>query len=162
MNTPEILMMQRFFFDGMGLFWAALVALLLCGCAQVNDTGLRLVSTKTSAYLLVNGQWLEGDVLLVPDRTGRVSFAANDAGKKNAIASCSGSLRYSASFAADIDLHCNDGTHLVLQTTLISETRGYGFGATAQGPARIAFGLPEADAYAFMGRAVPGSPAQTP
>ena len=140
----------------------ALLVVLLWGCAKVNDTGLRLVSTNTSAWLMVNGQLLQGDVLLVPDRSGRVSFAADGATPKAAIASCSGSLRYTATFSAEIDLHCNDGTQLALKTTLLSETRGYGYGATAQGPASVAFGLPEADAYAFMGRAAPQSPAPTP
>jgi hypothetical protein len=154
-------MMQRFLVDGTRCLSAALLALLMCGCAKVNDTGLRLVSTKTNAYLAVNGQWLEGDVLLVPDRSGRVSFAAADSTPKATIASCSGSLRYTATFSAEIDLHCNDGTHVVLQTTLISETRGYGYGSTTLGPAKVAFGLSEADAYAFMGRATPESPAQT-
>jgi hypothetical protein len=161
-NILEVLKMQRSFSDGTRLTCAALLVMLLCGCAKVNDTGLRLVSTKTSAYLAVNGQWLEGDVLLVPDRSGRASFAAADSTPKAGISSCSGSLRYTATFAAEIDLHCNDGTHVVLQTTLISETRGYGYGATAKGPAQVAFGLSEADAYAFMGRAAPESPAQTP
>lgn len=135
-----------------------LPALLLCGCARVNDTGLRLVSTKSSAYLMLNGQWLEGSVLFVPDRTGRVFFAAD----KGNITNCSGALRYTATHAAEIDLHCDDGTQVALHTTLISEIRGYGYGATAQGPASVAFGLSEADAHAFMGRAAPESPAQTP
>jgi hypothetical protein len=111
---------------------------------------------------MVNGHWLEGDVLLVPDRTGRASFAANEGAKKGAIGSCSGSLRYTATYSAEMDLHCDDGTQLTLQTTLLSETRGYGYGATARGPASVSFGLPEADAHAFMGRAAPESPAQTP
>ena len=153
--------MKQPLFSGAALL-ACSVLLSLGGCAKVNDTGLRLVSSKTSAYLMVNGQWLEGDVLLVPDRTGRVSFAADDAASKPPIASCSGSLRYTATYTAEIDLHCNEGTQLTLKTTLLSETRGYGYGATAQGPASVAFGLPEADAYAFMGRAAPPAPAQTP
>jgi len=140
----------------------ALVAIsLLAACAKVNDTGLRLVSTSTDAYLMVNGQWLTGQVLLVPDRTGRVSFAAAAASKGTAddaaaeapeISACVGSMRYTATYGADIDLHCDDGTQLVLRMTLISETRGYGYGATPQGPASLAFGLAEADARAFMGR----------
>lgn len=150
--------MQRFFSGGALVACSGLLTLMLCGCAKVNDTGLRLVSTNTSAYLSVNGQWLEGHVLLVPDRTARVSFAADE----GTISSCSGSMRYTATYSAEIDLHCNDGTQLALQTTLVSETRGYGYGTTAQGPASVAFGLPEADAYAFMGRAKPQAPAQTP
>lgn len=138
--------------------WLWGMALLLCGCAKVNDTGLRLVSTKVDAFLVVNGQALSGTVLLVPDRSGRLSFAAD----KGAITSCSGSLRYTATYSAAIDLHCNDGTQVALQTTLLSETRGYGYGATAQGPSSIAFGLSEEDARAFMGRAAPELPVQTP
>ena len=137
---------------------AAVLGALLCGCAKVNDTGLRLVSTKVDAYLGVNQQWLEGSMLLVPDRPGRVSFAA----EQGAITNCSGSMRYTATYAAEVDLHCNDGTQLTLQTTLISETRGYGYGQTANGPVSLAFGLSEEDARAFMGRAAPAALAPPP
>lgn len=132
-----------------------LVALLLCACAKVNDLGMRLVSTKVDAYLMVNGQLLTGTVVLVPDRSGRLSFSAD----KGAIKNCSGGMRYSASNNAAIDLRCDDGTRVDLQATLLSETRGYGYGATAQGPSSIAFGLSEEDALAFMGRATPAEPA---
>ena len=86
--------------------WSALLVLLLCGCAKVNDTGLRLVSTSVDAWLVVNGQLLSGRVLLVPDRTGRASFATD----KGEITSCSGGMRYTATYSAAIDLRCNDGT----------------------------------------------------
>lgn len=170
----------------LALVLAPMLAQLLGGCARVNDTGLRLVSTKVDAYLHVNGQWLSGEVLLAPDRTGRAVFAAPDAPDTAdkagaatpatsqvvsvaasgttvaALRACSGSLRYTATYTAEMDLHCNDGTQLALQTTLLSETRGYGYGSTAQGPASVAFGLPEDQAYAFMGRAAPAAPAPTP
>ena len=139
-----------------------LLALLLSGCAKVNDTGLRLVSTNTNAYLQLGGQCLLGNVLLVPDRTGRVSFAAEAGAAPDSAASCSGAMRYTATYAAEVDLHCDDGTQVALQMTLISETRGYGYGRAPQGAASMAFGLPEADARAFMGRAAPPAPAQTP
>ena len=138
--------------------WGLLPVLLLGACARVNDTSLRLVSSKVGAYLSVNGQWLTGDVLLVPDRTGRVSFAAD----KGPIRQCSGAMRYIATSTTEIDLHCSDGTQLVLTTTLLSETRGYGYGSTAHGPASVAFGLSQEDATAYMGRPAPESPVQTP
>jgi hypothetical protein len=122
------------------------VAALLMGCARVNDAGMRLVSSKVDAYLIVNGQILTGDVRLIPDRTGRVSFASEE----GVIRSCSGGMRYTATFAGDIDLHCSDGTQVALQTALLSETRGYGYGRTAQGPASLAYGLSEEDARAFL------------
>jgi hypothetical protein len=148
-------MKQQIFAGGAPWRWSVVLALLLCGCAKVNDTGMRLVSTKVDAWLMVNGQQLNGTVLLVPDRSGRLSFSAD----KGEITGCSGGLRYTATNSAAIDLRCNDGTQVDLQATLLSETRGYGYGSTAQGPSSIAFGLPEEDARAFMGRAVPAAPA---
>jgi hypothetical protein len=129
-----------------GWLCITLAAMLLSACAKVNDAGLRLVSSKVSAYLVINGQLLTGDVLLVPDRTGRVSFAA----EQGAVRSCSGSMRYTATNGAEIDLRCSDGTQAALQTTLLSETRGYGYASTAKGPASITFGLPMQDALAFL------------
>lgn len=126
--------------------WMAVLPCVLWGCAKVNDVGMRLVSSKSDAYLIINGQLLLGDVLLVPDRTGRVSFATD----KGAIRSCSGGMRYTASNGAEIDLRCSDGTQVAVQTTLLSETRGYGYASTAQGPVSVAFGLSVQDASAFL------------
>jgi hypothetical protein len=118
----------------------------LCGCAKVNDAGMRLVSSKVDAYLIVNGQYLTGDVLLIPDRTGRVSFSADT----GAIRSCSGGLRFTASHGGEIDLRCSDGAQLALQTTMLSETRGYGYASSEQGPASVVYGLSEQDALGFL------------
>jgi hypothetical protein len=124
----------------------SLLPLLLCSCARVNDTGLRLVSTKRDAYLIVNGQLLTGTVLLAPDRTGRISFSA----EKGAIAACSGSMRYTATHSGEVDVHCNDGTQVTLQTTLLGETRGYGYGRTAKGPSSVVFGMSDQDTSALL------------
>jgi hypothetical protein len=129
-----------------GMVLLSLLTALLSSCARVNDTGLRLVSTKRDAYLIVNEQLLTGDVLLVPDRTGRVSFSS----EKGAISSCSGSLRYTGTSSGEVDLRCSDGVQVTLQTTLLSETRGYAYGSTARGPSSLVFGLPEQDVRAFL------------
>jgi hypothetical protein len=130
----------------LGLVSLAMVAAGLCGCAMVNDTGLGLVSTKRGAHLIVNGQLLTGEVRLLPDRTGRLSFSA----EKGVIGACSGSLRYSATNSGDVDLRCSDGAQVSLQTTLLGETRGYGYGSTPQGPTSLAFGLSDQDVRAFL------------
>jgi hypothetical protein len=124
----------------------SLLAALLCSCAKVNDTGLRLVSTKRDAFLIVNGQLLSGEVVLVPDRTGRVSFTA----EKGAISSCSGGMRYTSTNSGEVDLRCSDGTQVALHTTLLGETRGYGYGTTAKGPSSVVFGMDEQDVRAFL------------
>jgi hypothetical protein len=138
--------MQQFVRSFAGLILLSLLAGLLCSCAMVNDTGLRLVSTKRDALLIVNDQLLIGEVLLVPDRTGRMSFSA----EKGAISACSGSVRYTSTNRGEVDLRCSDGAQITLQTTLLSETRGYAYGSTAQGPSSLVFGLPEQDARAFL------------
>lgn len=144
----------------------ACAVLLNAGCALVNDTGLRMVSTKVDAYLMVGKQTLTGNVLLIPDRSGRASFSAD----KGDISRCSGNVVYTGTRTMDLDLHCNDGTQVVLQAVLQGETRGYGYGTTAQGPASVAFGMDEDEAHAFMGgrvpppqaTAAPEAPAPTP
>lgn len=138
--------MQPFIRPYNGPVLVSLLAALLCSCARVNDTGLRLVSTKRDAYLIVNGQLLTGEVVLVPDRTGRASFAAD----KGAISACSGGMRYTATYTAEVDLRCSDGTQVALQTTLLGETRGYGYGSTSEGPSSMVFGMDEPDVRAFL------------
>jgi hypothetical protein len=39
---------------------------------------------------------------------------------------------------------------VTLLTTLIGETRGYGYGSTAQGPSSLVFGMPDQDASALL------------
>jgi hypothetical protein len=138
--------MHQIFRHTAGLVLLPLLAALLCSCARINDTGLRLVSTKRDAYLIVNGQLLTGDVLLVPDRTGRVSFSA----EKGAISACSGSIRYTATNNGEVDLRCSDGSQVALHTTLLGETRGYGYSSTTKGPSSMVFGMDEPDVRAFL------------
>ena len=138
--------MQQLIRTYFGTVSLSLLAALLCSCAMVNDTGLRLVSTKLDAYLIVNGQLLAGSVILVPDRTGRISFSA----EKGALSACSGSMHYTATTGGEVDLRCSDGTQVTLQTTFMGETRGYGYGSTAQGPSSMVFGLPDQDVRAFL------------
>jgi hypothetical protein len=75
-----------------------------------------------------------------------MSFSA----EKGAISACSGSVRYTSTNRGEVDLRCSDGAQITLQTTLLSETRGYAYGSTAQGPSSLVFGLPEQDARAFL------------
>lgn len=124
----------------------AAAALCLAGCAKVNDTSLRLVSTKVDAYAILNGQVLTGDVILIPDRTGRVIFSP----EKGPELACLGSMRYTATHSGAMDLSCSDGTSTQLQYTLLTETRGYAFGTNAAGSASLVFGLSPQDARAYL------------
>lgn len=122
--------------------------LALAGCASVNDLGLSLFASKVDSYLLVNGQVLTGAVYLIPGRNGRVAFSSEE----GPITACNGTMRYSGTNTAEIDLHCSDASSAVLQVTLITDTRGFAFGRTESAPVNLAFGLSEAAAQAYLGR----------
>lgn len=130
--------------------WAGLISAIcamgMTGCAMVNDKALHLVSTKLPAVAIVNSQILQGDMVLLPDRTGTLSLNAS----AGPIRSCSGQVRYEASNGGVIDLRCNDGSATLMRYSLLSETRGYAYGATAVGPASLTFGLAGADVPAYL------------
>ncbi len=126
---------------------------------MVNDLGMRAVSTKVDAMVLVGGELLAGKVLLVPDRTGRATFE----GGTGSIRSCMGGLRYTASNGGVLDLRCDNGLEVQLQTTYLSETRGFGYGVPMTAPAAsaasasaaspvvsLAFGLSAQEAASYL------------
>jgi hypothetical protein len=130
--------------------WAGLTPAVwmlgLSGCAMVNDKALHLVSTKLPAVAIVNAQVLQGDVILLPDRTGTVTLYAGAGTIKN----CAGQVRYEASNSGAIDLRCNDGSATVMRYSLLSETRGYAYGASSAGPGSLTFGLAAVDVAAYL------------
>lgn len=123
-----------------------LVLALLSACAKVNDLGLGLVTTKTDAYAIVNGQLLTGTVFLIPDRTGRVALSA----EKGRTTSCSGAMRYTGTVIGAIDLHCNDGLKITLDFRMLTETRGYAAGPATEPLATLVFGLPQEEVPAYL------------
>lgn len=122
----------------------AVLVVALGACAKVNDTALGLVSTKVPAYAIVNGSLISGEVVLIPDRTARVTLGSNQALR------CAGSMRHTATLSGSVALTCSDASTTELQYTLLTETRGYAYGSNANGPTSLVFGLPPADARAFL------------
>ena len=124
----------------------AILALNVTGCAMVNDKAMRLVSSKVSAVAIVNTQLLRGDMVLLPDRSGTLSLSD----EQGAISTCSGQVRLDASTSGVVDLRCNDGSVALVRYSLLSDTRGYGYGTTATGSVSLAFGMVGADAQAYL------------
>ena len=137
----------------------------LAGCADLNDLGLAALSYKVPAYAIVDEQLVQGELVLFPNHTGTVTLRyevapveaqATLAGGmpkptlKPAITSCVGRFRYTATTAGVIDLRCNDGATADLRMALIGETRGYGYGYTAAGPASVVFGFTPVEARAHL------------
>lgn len=125
---------------------ALALPLVFGGCATVNDKALRLFSSKATVFAIVNGQLLQGDMVLLPDRTGNLTLTSD----KGAISSCSGQVRYESTTGGAIDLRCNDGAGAQLRYSLLSETRGYAYGPTSAGAASLTFGLTATQALAYL------------
>ncbi len=143
----------------------SVMAGLLTGCADLNDTGLAALSYKVPAYAIVDEQLVQGEMVLFPDHTGTITLraeaspaaapsvdtvAASRSANKPAMTSCVGRLRYTATTAGVIDLRCNDGSIADLRMALIGDTRGYGYGYTATGLASAAFGFTPVEARAHL------------
>lgn len=133
---------------------------LFTGCAQVADGSLLIFSSRVPAIALVNGQLLQGEVQLLPDRTGSATLSARakplsapsaDAGR---ISSCVGQLRYTSSAAGAIDLRCSGGVAAELAFTMLSETRGYAYSQTPGVSVSMTYGLAPDEARAYL--KVPG------
>lgn len=127
---------------------AAMVAFVvfgLFGCAQINDTAFSLFSSSVSAVAIVDGQRLQGEMQVFPNRTGNVRLRAVDTAGSPAgpLTACMGRLRYTAASTGAVDLRCNGGVIADIPMSLLAETRGYGYGRTASGTASLAFGLSE-------------------
>ncbi len=160
---------------------AAMGPLLLSqvGCADINDTAMLALSTKVTAYAIVNEQLVQGDMVLYPDRSGTITLRSDvpaswwshitqDANPfatqpvqpapapaapppgQLALSSCFGRMHYTASNMGTIDLRCNDGANSDVRVALIGETRGYGYGHTAKGLSSLTFGMSPTEARAHL------------
>ena len=119
---------------------------VLSGCAKMNEYASWPLTSSIAAVAIVNAQLLQGEVRLVPDRTGRVTLSA----AQGAVTSCVGSLRFTGTTAGAIDLRCNDGSAVDMQFAMLSEVRGYAYGQSASGPVSLTFGLSNAEAQAYL------------
>ncbi len=144
---------------------ASAMAVLLAGCADLNDTGLAALSYKVPAYAIVDEQLVQGEMVLFPDHTGTITLRADadastapsvqaggapKSSNKPALTSCVGRMRYTATTAGVIDLRCNDGAIADLRLALIGDTRGYGYGTTGAGLASVAFGFTPIEVRAHL------------
>ena len=144
---------------------------VLAGCANLNDTGMAALASRGAAYAVINGQLLQGEMTLYPDRTGtlalrvdtdQVQYSSSPVDfpstpvpvaslvDRPLLNSCLGRFRYTATAYGAIDLRCNDGSTSELHMAMIGETRGYGYGNTATGLASLTFGLAPTEARAHL------------
>lgn len=119
-------------------------ALLLGGCAAVNDTTMRVLATSAPALAVVGERVLTGEMLLYTDRSARLQLQSDN----DPALSCMGTLRYTATTSGSVNLSCSDGTLAQLPFTALGETRGHG--GTPGGPISFTYGLAPAPARAWL------------
>lgn len=124
----------------------------ICACAQLNDSGLAILSSNLPAVAIVDGQLLQGEIQIFPDHTGTVSLRTQGASAtgQGGQVSCVGRLRYTATTTGAIDLRCSGGVVSDLKMTLLGDTRGYGYGPTANGTASLVFGMSSQESRAHL------------
>lgn len=119
-------------------------ALLLSGCAAVNDATMRVLATPSPTWAVVGEQLLTGQTLLYTDRSGTLELQTT----ADPALSCMGTLRYTATSSGVVNLRCNNGLQAQLPFTALGESSGYG--GTAGGPISFAYGLEPGPARAWL------------
>lgn len=136
--------------------WALCIGLGLglAGCARLTETGMLIFATTVPALATVNGQAMQGEVQLVPDRTGSVVLRSNqrsaNATTMVSITSCMGRLRFTSTAAGEMDLRCNDGLVSTLYFSMISDASGYAYSQNANEAISLTFGVSPAAAKAYF------------
>lgn len=134
--------------------WALCIGLGLAGCARLTETGMVIFATTVPALAVVNGQPMQGEVQLVPDRTGSVVLRSNqrsaNAATMVSITSCMGRLRFTSTAAGEMDLRCNDGLASTLYFSLISDASGYAYSQNANEAISLTFGVSPDAAKAYF------------
>jgi len=123
-----------------------LAALLLSACVGLNDSAMRLLSSSSPAFALINGNSFEGNAQLLTDRSGKLDLQS----EKDPMIKCMGNLRRTASRSSVIALHCNDGAEVYINIILLSEASGHGTGSTGRGMASLTYGLSKNEAAAYL------------
>lgn len=128
------------------IFPALAATLALLGCAKMDAHMQGWMASSVPAYAVVNGVLLEGRATIFNDRSGgTLKLTASQPAL-----TCVGDLRYTATAAGRLSLHCDGGVQLRMAFTATEAMRGFGSGATEQGPAAFTWGMGSADASAYL------------
>ncbi|MCZ8294277.1 MAG: hypothetical protein O9312_12245 [Hylemonella sp.] len=119
-------------------------ALLLGGCAAVNDVTMRALATSAPVLAVVGERVLTGEVLLYTDRSGKLQLRSEG----EPALSCMGALRYTATSSGTVNLSCSDGRQAQLPFNALGETSGYS--GTVSGPISFTYGLAPEPARAWL------------
>jgi hypothetical protein len=124
-------------------------AVTLSGCAKLEDRARHYLASSVDVFAVVGGQLMQGQAQLYSDRTGTIAMKTGLAVSPSV--SCSGRLSRTGTTAANLVLHCNDGTELSLSAVMLAETQGYAYGQAGEGKlASLTLGLEPARAVSYL------------
>ncbi len=69
------------------------------------------------------------------------------------LASCAGSLRFTAVNSGAMDMRCSDGSMFDLRFVMVNEVKGYAYGTHQDAAVALAFGMDAPEAQAYLARA---------
>ena len=131
------------------LLTTALIGVSMAGCAKLEDRARQYLASSVDVFAVVGGQLMQGQAQLYSDRTGTV--ALNTGLAVAPAVSCSGRLSRTGTTAANLTLHCNNGSELSLSAVMLAETQGYAYGQAADGkPASMTLGLEPSRAVSYL------------
>lgn len=128
--------------------WGGVCATLLSACADMEHLAWHLASSAKPAWMHIAGQRLEGEVRIRPDRTGAIRLTGT-----GDIASCAGSLRFTAIKSGEVDMRCSHGAMFDLRFAMVNEVKGYAFGTFQGATVALTFGMDAPEALAYLARA---------
>ena len=133
--------------------WSTAIALVLAtalpGCAKLEDKASYYLASSVDVFAVVGGQLMQGEAQLYSDRNGTIAISTGLAVAP--AVSCSGRMTRTGTAAANLNLHCNDGTEVSLSVVMLAETQGYAYGQAADGKgASLALGLSPARAVSYL------------
>ncbi len=127
----------------------SVLTVALSGCAKLEDKARYYLASSVDVFAVVGGQLMQGRAQLHSDRTGTI--AMNTGLAVAPAVTCSGRLSRTGTTAANLAIHCNDGTELSLAAVMLAETQGYAFGQTSDGKlASLTLGLEPARAVSYL------------
>lgn len=128
---------------------ASMLALALTGCAKLEDKARYYLASSVDVFAVIGGQLLQGEAELYSDRTGTITISTGLAVVP--LFSCSGRMSRTGTAAANLDIHCNDGTELSLSAAMLADTQGYAYGQAANGKvASLTLGLDSTRAVSYL------------
>lgn len=122
-------------------------AVAVSGCATVDETTSKLLSSNTGATAVFGAQLLQGKANFTGTREATIRLQGIDAPGLT----CFGNLRFSATASGVVAFSCNDGQSVSIPFQSLSPLRGSGRRQVGDKVFALTYGFPAETAAPFLG-----------